>query len=177
MSLNFGDDLTESCEAAAEFLRNKLLERKIKKSITDEIYSGEREFVCEVYLHLVNRNKSYRDNLFVEYFPDPDDKEEKIYPDLVFSDGSDNKSVVEIKVNVNKREKDDPRLWAQDKEAVMGDYDKLKKHYKHFKSKFLVVAYLGDPKYEDGTEFHPNDLKIEISKIFPNTEEIRVIVC
>ena len=176
MSMNFRADLTESCDAAAKFLRSKLSERKIKKSITDEIYSGEREFVCEVYRRLVNKNKSYRDNLFVEYFPDPEDKGEKTYPDLVFSDGSGNKSVVEIKVNVNKRKKDALRLLEQDKGPIIGDCNKLK-NYKHFKSKFLVVAYLGDLKCKDGTEFQPKDLKIEISKICTDAKEIQVISC
>ena len=174
MSMNFRDDLTKSCETAAEFLRKKLI--NIRRSTKEEIYSGEREFICEVYRLLVNKNKSYRNTLFVDYIPDRKGKEKKL-PDLVFSDGSGNKSVVEMKVVVDKRKKGDLRLWAQDKKTVRHDYNKLKKNYKDFKSKFLVVAYLCDPKYEDETEFPIEDFKKAICTSFPNTKKIRVIVC
>ena len=175
MSMNFRDDLTKSCEASAKFLRKKLI--NIRISTKKDIYSGEREFVCEVYRLLVNKDKSYRNTLFVEYFPDPNDKNGRLYPDLVFSDESDNKSIVEIKVVVDKRKKGDLRLWKKDEEAAKSDYDKLKKYYKYFKSRFLVVAYLGDPKYKDGTEFPLEGFKKTICNSFPNSKKIRVIVC
>ncbi len=71
MIASFERDLTESCEEAADFLRKKLSEWRNEISIKNEVYSGEREFVSEVYRLLIEKNGCYRDALFVDYFPYP----------------------------------------------------------------------------------------------------------
>ena len=178
MSSSFKRDLKESCEEAAGFLRKKLVEWKDQNSLQGApIYSGEREFVCEVYRLLIKKNVSYRDTLFVDYFPNPKDRVARRLPDMVFNDRSNNKSVVEFKVVVDKRKKGPDRLWKKDKEGIMSDFKKMKMYKDSFKSKVIVVAYTGDPQDTNERVLPVKDFKNEISKFPEKTNNISVIVC
>lgn len=184
MDNNFENDLRESCECAAEFLRGKNVEWNKTKKDKERSYSGEREFVAELYRLLVKKNESYRRTLFVDYLrPDEAEKDEKAVPDLVYRNGPDEKSVVEIKTPVDCRtdgtsEPLDYVLYGSNgKGGINGDYKKLKEHYSEFKSKFIVVAYLGDLELDNGKKFSLDDFKSSIVKKFPDTDEIKVIVC
>jgi len=174
----FERDLKESCEEAADFLRKKLVKWKKKKSLEGKpIYSGEREFVCEVYRLLIERNVSYRGTLFVDYFPDPKDRVARRLPDMVFDDRSNNKSVVEFKVVVDKRKKGPDRLWKKDKDGIKSDFEKMKMYKDSFKSKVIVVAYTGDPQDTNEKGLPVKDFQNEISKSFHKTNKVSVIVC
>ena len=178
MIASFERDLKESCEVAADFLRNKLFEWKKKNLLEGEpIYSGEREFVCEIYRLLIERNVSYRDTLFVDYFPDPKDRVARRLPDMVFDDRSNNKSVVEFKVVVDKRKKGPDRLWKKDKDGIKSDFEKMKMYKDSFKSKVIVVAYTGDPQDTNEKGLPVKDFQNEISKSFHKTNKVSVIVC
>ena len=184
MNSKFENDLRESCECAAEFLRKKNVEWNKVRNPKARSYSGEREFVAELYRLMVEKDKSYRHTLFVDYLrPDEAEKDEKAVPDLVYRNGPDEKSVVEIKTPVDCRtdgtsEPLDYVLYGSNgKGGIKGDYHKLKKHYSEFKSKFIVVAYLGDLELDNGKKFSLDDFKSSIVKKFPDTDEIKVIVC
>lgn len=184
MNNEFEIDLKDSCECAAEFLRGKNVEWNKTRKKNERSYSGEREFVAELYRLLVEKNELYRTTLFVDYLrPDESEKNEKAVPDLVYRNGPNEKSVVEIKTPVNCRADGDPEPLKVDfcgpnrKGGINGDYKKLNKHYLKFKSKFLVVAYLGDIELENGKMFSLDGFKYWMYKKFPKTNEIKVIVC
>ena len=184
MAGRFEDDLRDCCKAAAEFLRAKNVDWNKTRKKDERSYSGEREFVAELYHLMVMKNESYRTNLFVDYLrPDESEKNEKAVPDLVYRNGPNEKGVVEIKTPVNYRANGDPEplkvdLYGSDGNGgINGDYNKLKKHYSEFKSKFLVVAYLGDIELENEKTFSLDGFKDWIYKKFLNTNEIKVIVC
>ena len=187
MEIDFEKDLRDCCKNAASFLRSKNLEynKKAKEENMKESFPGEREFVSDVYMLLVKKNCSYRNSLFIDYLrPDKDEQIETKVPDLVFRDDRGHKSVVEIKVVVN-RLKDGHKPWKIDLEGpngtggIKGDYQKLKDNYKSFESKLQVVAYLGPYlDDEDEKEFLRRFEKSIISelKAKPN-DNINVIVC
>ena len=184
MNNNFEKDLRESCTAAAKFLRGKNTEWNRSRETNERSYSGEREFVAELYRLMVEKDKSYQNTLFVDYLrPDEAEKDENAIPDLVYRNGTNEKSVVEIKAPVNCRANGDPEplevdLYGSNKEGgINGDYLKLKKHYSKFQSKFLVIAYLGDIMLENGKEFSLNGFSDWIHDNFPDTDKIKVIVC
>ena len=184
MNNKFENDLRECCECAAEFLRGKNVEWNKTKKDKERSYSGEREFVAELYRLLVKKNESYRRTLFVDYLrPDESERNEKAVPDLVYRNGPNEKSVVEIKTPVNCRADGDPEPLKVDfygsngKGGINGDYKKLKEHYSEFKSKFLVIAYLGDIDLEKGKTFSLDGFKDWMYKKFPKANEIKVIVC
>lgn len=180
----FEKDLTESCALAVEFLRkkdekyNKLNKREGK----DRLYSSEAQFVAEVYHLLVEMDKSYRMHLFVNYLnPEKGERVERKIPDLVYRNGQNTKSIVEVKVPV------DEDLFISANESlnkkitefklISKDYKKLKEHYLDFSTKFLVIAYLGDIKLDDGSEFPLVKFIESVRKEFKSTGKIRVIVC
>ena len=184
MDNNFENDLRESCECAAEFLRGKNVEWNKTKKDKERSYSGEREFVAELYRLLVKKNESYRRTLFVDYLrPDESERNEKAVPDLVYRNGPNEKSVVEIKTPVNCRADGDPEPLKVDfygsngEGGINGDYKKLNEHYSEFKSKFLVIAYLGDIELEKGKKFSLDGFKDWMHKKFPKNDKIKVIVC
>ena len=184
MNSKFENDLRESCECAAEFLRKKNVEWNKVRNPKARSYSDEREFVAELYRLMVEKDKSYRHTLFVDYLrPDEAEKDEKAVPDLVYRNGTNEKSVVEIKTTVNCRADGDSEPLKVDlygfngKGGIKGDYKKLNEHYSEFKSKFIVVAYLGDLELNNGKKFSLDDFKSSIVKKFPDTDEIKVIVC
>lgn len=184
MNNKFENDLRESCECAAEFLRKKNVEWNKVRNPNARSYSGEREFVAELYRLMVDKDTSYRNTLFVDYLrPDEAEKDEKAVPDLVYRNRTNEKSVVEIKTPVNCRADGDSEPLKVDlygsngKGGIKGDYKKLKEHYSEFKSKFLVVAYLGDIELENGKTFSLDGFKDWMYKKFPKTNEIKVIVC
>ena len=178
MTASFERDLKESCEEAADFLRKKLVKWKNRNSLQGApIYSGEREFVCEVYRLLIKRNGSYRNTLFVDYFPNPEDRVARRLPDMVFDDGLNNKSVVEFKVVVDKKKKGPDRLWKKDKDGIKSDFKKMKRYKDTFKSKVIVVAYTGDPQDTNEKGLPVKNFQNEISKSFHKTNKVSVIVC
>ena len=181
---NFEKDLIDSCASAAEFLRkkdekyNKLNKREGK----DRLYSSEAQFVAEVYHLLVEMDKSYRMHLFVNYLnPEKGERVERKIPDLVYRNGQNAKSIVEVKAPI------DEDLFISANESlnkkitefklISDDYKKLKEHYLDFSTKFLVIAYLGDIKLDDGSEFPLVKFIDSVRKEFKDTDEIRVIVC
>ena len=122
MEIDFENDLRDSCKNAASFLRRKNLgyNKKAKEENMKESFPGEREFVSEVYRLMVKKNCSYKNSLFIDYLgPDKDEQKEKKVPDLVFRDDRGHKSVVEIKVVVN-RLKDGHKPWKIDLEGPNG---------------------------------------------------------
>ena len=181
---NFEKDLTESCASAAEFLRekNEFYNDLNKREDGDRLYSSEAEFVAEVYHLLVEMDKSYRMHLFVNYLdPEKGERVERKIPDLVYRNGQIGKSIVEVKAPV------DEDLFQSANESlnkkipefnlISDDYKKLKEHYLDFNTKFLVIAYLGDIKLDDGSEFPLVKFIESVRKEFKGTDEIKVIVC
>ena len=184
MSTKFENDLRENCKCAAEFLRGKNVDWNRTREKNERSYSGEREFVAELYRLMVKKDESYRNTLFVDYLrPEEAERNEKAVPDLVYRNGNGEKSVVEIKTPVDCRADGSPEplsyvLYGSDgKGGINGDYKKLKEHYSEFKSKFLVVTYLGDLELDDGKKFSLDGFKDWMYKKFPETDEIKVIVC
>ena len=184
MNNKFENDLRECFDDAALFLRGKNVEWNKARKKKERSYSGEREFVAELCRLMVEKDKSYRHTLFVDYLrPDEAEKDEKAVPDLVYRNGTNEKSVVEIKTTVNCRADGDSEPLKVDlygfngKGGIKGDYKKLKEHYSEFKSKFLVVAYLGDIELGNSKKFSLDGFKDWIYKKFPETDEINVIVC
>lgn len=186
MSDKFENDLRDSCKSAAEFQRIKHQKYNDENGFKgkERLYSGEREFVAELYRLMVDKDASYRNTLFVNYLrPDEAEKDEKAVPDLVYRNGTNEKSVIEIKKPVNCRADGDSKPLKVDlygpngKGGIKGDYKKLKEHYSEFKSKLIEVAYLGDLELDNGKKFSLDDFKSSIFKKFPDTDEIKVIVC
>lgn len=184
MNNKFENELRESCTATAKFLRGKNTEWNRSRETNERSYSGEREFVAELYRLMVEKDKSYRNTLFVDYLrPDEAEKDENAIPDLVYRNRTNEKSVVEIKAPVNRRVNGDPEplevdLYGSNREGgINGDYLKLKKHYLNFQSKFLVIAYLRDIMLENGKVFSLKGFSDWIHDNFPDTDKIKVIVC
>ena len=192
MKVNFEDDLKDSCDQAAKFLRCKLYEWRKKNKIGDEIYSGEREYVSEVYRLLINRNNSYKYTIFIDYFPyshgkqrgeksvrlSKDGKNEGLIPDLVYSDGPENINLVEFKVVVKfKKRGDDSLLYAYDNNDLKDVRKKLDRYNESIISKFIVVAYTGDLNYKDGTKFPLDLLEEQVRGKFGKSDKTKVIVC
>lgn len=177
---NFETDLRDSCASAVEFLRkkdesyNKLNKREGK----DRLYSSEAQFVAEVYSLLVKKNKSYRMNLFVnELSPEKEERQDNVIPDLVYRNRGNQKSIVEVKIPVDHRANGSPVPTAKEKNEIESDYTKLKKYYKDFDSKILVVAYLGDSILKGRIKFPFEDFSKWIHSKFQDTDKITVIVC
>jgi hypothetical protein len=58
---------------------------------------------------MVEKDKAYRNTLFVDYLrPDEVEKDENAIPDVVYRNGTNEKSIVEIKAPVNCRANGDP---------------------------------------------------------------------
>jgi hypothetical protein len=124
------------------------------------LYSGEREFVAEVYRILIEMEPSYRDKLFSEATgPGMGDDKKKVTPDLVYRNGRSENFMIELKAPANNRANGSALPWKTDSDAIDSDYEKLQENYSQFDSKFLVIAYLGDPILENGKEFPLEDLK------------------
>ena len=192
MKVNFEDDLKDSCDQAAKFLRRKLYEWRKKNKIDDEIYSGEREYVSEVYRLLVNKNNSYKYTLFIDYFPyshgkqrgensvrlSKDGKNEGLIPDLVYTDRPENINLVEFKVVVKfKKRGDDSLLYAYDNKDLKDVRTKLDKYNESIISKFVVVAYTGNLNYKDGIKFPLDLLEEQVREKFGKSDKTKVIVC
>ena len=178
MNDKFEKDLRDSCTAAAKFLREKNTEWNKGRKTKERSYSGEREFVAEVYRLLIEKDKSYLNTIFVDYLrPEEKEKNEKKMPDLVYRNGVNEKSIVEIKTPVNSRADGDPRPWKGDFKVIAADYKKLNEHYLLFESKFLLVAYLGDPILKSRKKFPLKNFRDWLKGKFPDTDKIKVIVC
>lgn len=176
-NLNFYTDLLEACNASADFLRKKHLEWNNAKPDEKRIYSGEREFVSDLYHLLVDKNPNYRKYLLVDYMrPSEMEEDEDAVPDLVFRyPGED--CVVEIKAVVNRRKNDSPEPYATDLEAIEGDHDQLRKHYKYFETKIQVVAFLGTLLDNNEDKLYLESFKKWVLEKFGDTSRIKMIVC
>ena len=66
MNNKFEQNLRESCRRAADFLRKKHQKYNDASGLqgNDRLYSGEREFVAELYRLLICNDPSYRERLF-----------------------------------------------------------------------------------------------------------------
>lgn len=180
MNNKFENDLRESCECAAEFLREKHKRYNDESGLNgnDRLYSGEREFVAEVYRLLIEKDPSYRDKLFIEAIrPDKGEVTGKKTPDLVYRNGKYEKCVIEVKAPVDHRADGSEFPKERDEEDIESDYEKLQDNYDQFDTKFLIVAYLGDPIIDNGREFLLGDFEKWIHKNFPDNGKIKVIVC
>ena len=181
---NFEKDLRDSCASAVKFLRekNEFYNDLNQREDGDRVYSSEAQFVAEVYHLLVEIDNSYRIHLFVNYLsPEKEEREEKKIPDLVYRNGQNAKSIVEVKAPVDE----DIFISANgalnknftEFKQISNDYKKLKEHYLDFSSKFLVIAYLGDIKLDNGSKFPLVEFIDSVRKEFKDTDEIKVIVC
>ena len=180
MNNKFEQNLRESCRRAADFLRKKHQKYNDASGLqgNDRLYSGEREFVAELYRLLICNDPSYRERLFFEAIrPDRGEESGKLIPDLVYRDGNLEKCVMEVKAPVNNRANGSEVPWKTDREDIEDDYEKLKKNYDQFDSKFLIVAYLGDPVIKNGNEFPLQDFEKWVHENFPDKGKIKVIVC
>lgn len=180
MNNKFENDLRESCKCAADFLRKKHEGYNDASGLkgNGRLYSGEREFVDEVYRLLIKRDPSYRDKLFVEAIrPDKDEVTGKETPDLVYRNGKHEKCVMEVKAPVNNRADGSELPWKSDAKDIEDDYKKLLNNYDQFDAKYLIVAYLGDPVIKSGREFPLEDFEKCAHDQFPDKGKIKVIVC
>ena len=180
MNNKFERDLRDSCKSAAEFLRIKHQKYNDENGFKgkERLYSGEREFVAEVYRLLIEMAPSYRDRLFIEAIrPERGEDSGNVTPDLVYRNGHHEKSVIEVKAPVNSRADGSALPWKSDKTGFESDYEKLQDNYNRFDSKFLVIAYLGDPILENGNQFPLEDLEEWVHTKFQDKGKIKVIVC
>ena len=180
MISKFENDLIECCESAASFLREKHRKYNDEAGLegNDRLYSGEREFVAELYRLLIEKDISNRDKLFFEAIrPDKGEISGKLIPDLVYRNGTHEKCVMEVKAPVNNRADGSELPWKRDSEDIEGDYEKLKDNYDQFDTKYLIVAYLGDPVIKGGKEFPLEDFEKWVHSEFPDKGKIKVIVC
>ncbi len=178
--LDFYSDLLYSSNESAEFLRKKNLKWNKNKSNKEKIFSGEREFVSDVYHLLVEKNPDYRNSLLVDYMrPDKRENDEKAVPDLVFrsSQGRSTQDdcVVEIKVIVNKR-KNGPKPYSSDLKNIDGDREQLVEHYIHFNKKIQVVAFLGEITGGEADLDYLDSLKRWLRNKYRDTNKIKMIV-
>ena len=180
MNKKFENDLRESCWNAAFFLRKKHQRYNDASELKgkNRLYSGEREFVDELYRLLICNDPSYREKLFFEAIrPDRGEESGKLIPDLVYRNGNLEKCVMEVKAPVNNRANSSEVPLKTDREDIEDDYEKLEKNYDQFDSKFLIVAYLGDPVIKNGNEFPLEDFEKWVLSEFPDNGKIKVIVC
>jgi hypothetical protein len=180
MNNKFEKDLRESCKRAADFLRKKHqgYNDAIGLKGNDRLYSGEREFVAEVYRLLICNDPSYWEKLFFEAIrPDKGEESGKLIPDLVYRNGNHEKCVMEVKAPVNNRADGSELPWETDRKDIEDDYEKLEDNYDQFDKKFLIVAYLGDPVIKNGKGFPLEDFEKWIHSKFPDKGKIKLIVC
>ena len=172
---SFEPDLRKACEEASSFLRDKNNSWNLqKKNDKEKVFSKEHEFVAEVYRLMVSNNLSYRNSMRIDYmFPKPGQEKREVAPDITYYE-SDCKVAVEVKIVVVKKSKGTPRLFEHDLDRINGDYKKMltEQSYGHFDRKYLVVVFLG--AYDNG--FTQEEFKETISKKYPDTEDISVIV-
>ena len=172
---SFETDLRKACEEASSFLRDKNNSWNLqKKNDKEKVFSKEHEFVAEVYRLMVSNDLSYRKSMRIDYmFPEPGQEKRQVAPDITYYE-SDCKVAVEVKVVVVKKSEGTPRLFEHDFHRIDGDYkEKLREQsYKQFNRKYLVVVFLG--AYDNG--FTQGEFKETISKKYPDTEDISVIV-
>jgi hypothetical protein len=168
----FEIDLKKAAEEAAEFLRTKS-ERMSKSEDYDETYSGEREFVAECYRRLSLINKSYIENLTVDYYRYKAKERvvEYIFPDIVFHDSKRGRAAVEVKAIWFMRTRDEG-LYKRDKERITRDYKKLRDRYGKFDLKIMLVAFLGKPE-----SYHRNKVKKYVEEVVHGNANIGVITC
>lgn len=184
MNDKFENELRRSCKCAAEFLRekNEFYNDVNHREDGDRIYSSEAQFVAEVYHLLVEMDNSYRMRLFVNYLsPEKEERKETKIPDLVYRNGQTAKSIVEVKAPVDEDlfviANGALKKTSIEFTQISNDYKKLKEHYLDFRSKFLVIAYLGDIKLDNGSKFPLVKFVDSVRKEFKDTDEIKVIVC
>jgi hypothetical protein len=180
MSDKFENDLRESFKWAAYYLikNHKIYNDDSELKENKRSYSGEREFVAEVYRLIIEKDASYRDKLFIEDIRHvKGEDQEKVTPDLVYRDEMREKCVIEVKAPVDNRADGSPIPVKRDKEAFERDYEKLKNNYDQFESKFMVIASLGDPILENGKEFQLEGFKKWVENEFLDMGKIKVIVC
>jgi hypothetical protein len=165
---------------AADFLMEKHKRYTGSNGIkrNDRPYSGERESVAKVYRLLICNDPSYRKKLFFEAIrPDRGEESGKLIPDLVYRNGNIEKCVMEVKAPLNSRANGSELPYKSDMDNIKRDYEKLKENYTQFDTKFLIVAYLGDPILENGNEFPLEDFEKRVHSEFPDKGKIKVIAC
>lgn len=174
----FENDLRECCKATADFLRGKNVDYNKPRRKEERSYGGERELVAEVYRLLIGKNISYGDKLFFEAIRlDKGKNSGRLIPDLVYRNGNLEKCVMEVKAPENSRANGSELPYKSDMDNIKSDYEKLKENYTQFDTKFLIVAYLGDPILENGNEFPVEDFEKRVHSEFPDKGKIKVIVC
>ena len=180
MNSEFENDLRESCECAASFLREKHRKYNDKAGLEgpDRLYSGESEFVAEAYRLLIKKDPSYKDKLIVEAIrPDKGEVTRKEIPDLVYRNRKREKNVIEAKAPVNQRANGSELPKKMDEKYIRIDYEKLQHNYDQFDTKILIVAYLGDLIFKGKKEFPLEKFKKRLHKNLPDKGTIKVIVC
>lgn len=137
----FERDLRKVAIESANFMRRKSSKLNEERNF-EELYSGEREFVAECYRRLVNLNEEYLHNLLIEYYkPQKNEKNpEPVFPDIVFHNSKSGRTAVEVKPVWHMPTRIDD-LYQSDKDRILGDYEKLKDHYRRFDSKILLVPF------------------------------------
>ena len=180
MNNKFENDLRECCESAASFLREKHRKYNDEAGLegNNRLYSGEREFVAELYRLLIKKDPPYMGKLFVEAIrPDKGEVTGKEIPDLVYRNGNYEKCVIEVKSPVDYRADGSEVPKERDEKDIKSDYEKLQNIYDQFDTKFLIVAYLGDLIIKGKKEFPLEKFKKWVHKNFPDNGKIKVIVC
>lgn len=170
--IEFEGDLKKAATEAAKFLREKSVKLNEDEDY-DEFFSGEREFVAECYRRLSLLNKSYPNNLLMEYYkPKRNERNpEFVYPDLVFHDSGSGRVAVEVKSVWFMPTKKDG-LYKVDEDRIYEDYEKLRDRYNKFDSKILLVSFLGAP-----IDYHRNYFKQYVEELVHGNSNIGVITC
>ena len=170
--VEFEGDLKRAAEESAEFLRKKSA-RLNKSEYYDESYSGEREFVAEVYRMLSLLNKVYIQNLSIDYYRYKAKERvvEYVFPDIVFHDSNRGRAAVEVKVVWFLQTRIDG-LYKRDEDRITRDYKKLRDRYVKFDSRTMLVAFLGRPE-----DYHRNKFRKYVEGLIHGNSNINVITC
>ena len=168
----FSNDLKKAAEHAAEFLREKSA-RLNNSEEYEESYSGEREFVAELYRKLSILNKDYVQSLSIEYYRYKVRERvvEYVFPDIVFQDSKNGRAAVEVKAVWFLPTRNEG-LYKKDVGRIKGDYKKLRDRYSKFDLKIMLVAFLGKPD-----DYHRNKFKQYIEGIVHGNSSISVVTC
>ena len=170
--VEFESDLRKAAQESAEFLREKNA-RLNKSEEYDESYSGEREFVAELYRVLSLLNKDYIQNLSIDYYRYKKKERvvEYVFPDIVFHDSKKERTAVEVKVVWFLQTRKDG-LYKRDADRITRDYKKLRDRYSKFDRKIMLVAFLGSSEH-----YHRNNFKQYVEDLVHGNSNISVITC
>ena len=165
---SFLTDLKRAVDESAKTLRKNVVSEDLDLKYREQ--RQEAQFVSEVYHNL--RNNEYKSKtLFMEYSYQPielDGKRKRLKPDLIFeSEGYDH--VVEFKVFwEGDIEKNSSKIKDRQKDTTLTRYYEKMLMYsliqdKKIKSLYLVFAYVGPSKTEDGIYFNTKVFDTSIS--------------